>query len=103
VRAPEPCRPRLGGAGRGGRRHRSGGAMAAVAPPRIHGEGRREAAWRAAPWLAALPLKSPREVLDGCRRLVLLSPHPDDETLACGGLIRAARGAAVDIHLVAVT
>lgn len=77
--------------------------MAAVAPPRIHGEGRHEPAWRASPWLAALPLKSPREVLDGCRRLVLLSPHPDDETLACGGLMRAASGAAVDIHLVAVT
>lgn len=77
--------------------------MAAVAPPRIHGAGQRESAWRASPWLAALDERPAAQLLQGRRRIVLLSPHPDDETLACGGLLRAASQAGLDIHLVAVT
>ena len=77
--------------------------MAAVAPPRIHGAGQCESAWRASPWLAALDEQPPTQLLQGRRRLVLLSPHPDDETLARGGLLRAASQAGLDILLVAVT
>ena len=77
--------------------------MAAVVPPRIHGAGQCESAWRASPWLAALDEKPAAQLLQGRRRLVLLSPHPDDETLACGGLLRAASQAGLDIHLMAVT
>lgn len=79
--------------------------MAAVAPaePRIVGDGQSEAAWRASPWLAALPEQVPAQLLEGRRRLVLLSPHPDDETLACAGLLRAASQAGLAIELVAVT
>lgn len=77
--------------------------MAAVAPPRIHGEGLREASWRVSPWLGALPERDAAALLHGRRRLLLLSPHPDDETLACGGLLRAACNAGLDVHLLAVT
>lgn len=77
--------------------------MAAVAPPRIVGEGQCEEAWRASPWLAALEERPAAALLHGRRRLVLLSPHPDDETLACGGLLRAATLAGLEVHLVAVT
>lgn len=77
--------------------------MAAVAPSRIVGEGQREEAWRASPWLAALEERPAAALLHGRRRLVLLSPHPDDETLACGGLLRAASIAGLEVHLVAVT
>lgn len=77
--------------------------MAAVAPPRIHGQGAAETAWRASPWLRALLERHATELLRGRERVLLLSPHPDDETLACGGLLRAATRAGVGIHLLAVT
>src|SRR5690606_15899827 len=103
IRPPEPRRSRLGIAGFARRGAGRGGTMAAVAPPRIHGAGQCESAWRASPWLAALEERPAAQLLQGRRRLVLLSPHPDDETLACGGLLRAASDARLDIHLVAVT
>ena len=71
--------------------------------PRIVGEGEREAAWRASSWLAQLPVQMPAQLLHGSRRLVLLSPHPDDETLACAGLLHAAGQAGMPVHLLAVT
>ncbi|MGC1345662.1 MAG: PIG-L family deacetylase, partial [Methyloceanibacter sp.] len=37
-----------------------------------------------------LPFRTLREWL-GDRPLVILAPHPDDESLACGGLIAEAR------------
>lgn len=57
------------------------------------GSGTPEAAWEAWTALGALPVLD----LEPCRRAVVLAPHPDDETLAVGGLIAAllARGAAV--------
>lgn len=71
--------------------------------PRIAGEGEHEAAWRASSWLGRLPEQSPAQLLYGSRRLVLLSPHPDDETLACAGLLHAAGQAGLAVHLLAVT
>jgi LmbE family N-acetylglucosaminyl deacetylase len=58
-----------------------------------------EAEWRR--WLACLPMP-PLEV-DAAARLVVVSPHPDDEVLACGGLIahHAARGG--EVVVIAVT
>ncbi|MBA2554148.1 MAG: PIG-L family deacetylase [Geodermatophilaceae bacterium] len=65
----------------------------------IAGAGTPETAWQTWPGLHRLP---PLD-LDGCRRVVLLAPHPDDEVLGVGGLLRqlAARGATVEV--VAVT
>lgn len=37
------------------------------------------------------------------RTLVVLAPHPDDEVLGCGGLLRWAVGRGVAVRLVAVT
>ncbi len=54
------------------------------------------AAWR------ALPLIAPTAWTHGAP-LVVLSPHPDDETLGTGGLIAAARGAGHAVHVVIVT
>ncbi|WP_202843368.1 PIG-L deacetylase family protein [Luteimonas saliphila] len=77
--------------------------MAAVIAPRIVGAGHAEADWQASRWLSALPGRPLGPLLAGYRRLVVLSPHPDDETLACGGLMRAAAHAGLEVHLVAAT
>jgi LmbE family N-acetylglucosaminyl deacetylase len=37
------------------------------------------------------------------RHIVLLSPHPDDETLAAGGFLAAQRASGAEIDIVAVT
>jgi hypothetical protein len=49
----------------------------------IAGTGTPESDWLRADVLGHLPLLD----LDGCARAVILSPHPDDETLGLGGLI----------------
>lgn len=57
-------------------------------------DGTPESIWL--PWLATqrVPGASMRELCPGQGRLVVLAPHPDDEVLACGGLLamRAAQG-----------
>lgn len=78
--------------------------MAAVtAPPRIHGDGHNSQAWRR--WLdnREFPSWSLNGERGPAQRLVVVAPHPDDEVLACGGLItqQAARGS--EVLLVAVT
>lgn len=37
------------------------------------------------------------------QRILLLAPHPDDETLCCAGLIQQAVAAGVTVHVVFVT
>ena len=68
--------------------------MDAVTRRAISKAGTPESVWL--PWLAgqAIPSASIDELCPGLARLVVLAPHPDDEILACGGLLamRAARG-----------
>lgn len=78
--------------------------MAAVAElPLIHGAGNSERHWRQ--WLAHADVRelALHDVLPRTSRLVVVAPHPDDEVLACGGLLamHAERGGRV--LLVAVT
>ena len=63
------------------------------------GAGTAEALWQAWPVLACLP------VLDvaACRRAVVVAPHPDDETLAVGGLMAVLLAAGAEVVLVAAT
>lgn len=72
-------------------------------PPKIAGEGTPESAWRRSAWLAALPALPARDWLAGVTRLVVVSPHPDDEALGCGGLIATARALGTPVRVVSVT
>ena len=53
-------------------------------------------AWR------ALPCATPGDVT-GHRPFVVISPHPDDESLGLGGLIAASRQAGIDVRVVIVS
>ncbi len=70
---------------------------------RIEGAGTTAAAWRADAALAGVPDAALEHLVPPGARLVVAAPHPDDEILACGGLLQllAARGDAP--LLVAVT
>jgi LmbE family N-acetylglucosaminyl deacetylase len=61
--------------------------------PRINGVGTSEFRWRQSQTLANLPELS----IDGHELAIVVAPHPDDETLALGGLIASmtANGMAV--------
>ncbi len=52
--------------------------------------------------LRALPLATAATVLQG-RRPLILAPHPDDESLGCGGLIAAACAAGLAPEVVILT
>lgn len=78
--------------------------MAAVTHPRlIQGNGTAEPAWQA--WLQAggITTAALQEWLHGNVRLVVVAPHPDDEVLACGGLMAMHRAQGGEILVIAVT
>ena len=55
-------------------------------------------------WRAALAAEKLGEIdLDGVEELVVVSAHPDDETLAAGGLMATAAGRGVAVHVIIVT
>ena len=50
------------------------------------------------------PLAVPAKLeLDGIKRLICVSPHPDDETLGCGGTLARAAGSGTQIMVVLLT
>jgi LmbE family N-acetylglucosaminyl deacetylase len=78
----------------------SGGDGAAMpSPPAwVDPVGTSEDEW--GPWLCALPSWSPDEVTGP---VVVVAPHPDDETLGVGGLLAELLARGVPITVVAVT
>ena len=52
--------------------------------------------------LARLPVVTPEVVLAG-RSLVVVAPHPDDESLGLGGFIAAARGSGQPVSVIFLT
>jgi len=77
--------------------------MGAVTTRRIHGAGTDEACWRTADWLEAAAVIELAELLPPGARLVVVSPHPDDEILGCGGLIHDAASAGHAVCVIALT
>lgn len=69
--------------------------MVTIAP----GGGTPEPAWAAWPTLGRLPTLD----LSPCTRAVVLAPHPDDESLAVGGLMVSLLARGAEVVLLAVT
>jgi LmbE family N-acetylglucosaminyl deacetylase len=69
----------------------------------LTGLGTAEERWRSSGLLAALPRVTPAE-LRPAGRVVVVAPHPDDETLGAGGTLAAwAAAADLPVTVVAVT
>lgn len=69
----------------------------------IDGDGVSEAQWQACAWLDAVPMRDAATLLAGHARLVVVSPHPDDEVLACGGLMAATHALGMPVVVISVT
>lgn len=69
----------------------------------IEGQGVPEHEWEGCGWLQALPAESAATLLAGSARLVVVSPHPDDEVLACGGLMASASALGIPVMVISVT
>lgn len=52
---------------------------------------------------AAADLRFPDFSLDGCERLVIIAPHPDDEVLGVGGIAAVAAARGIETRAVIVT
>lgn len=69
----------------------------------IAGRGSSESAWADSPWLLSLPAVDFDVLVEESKRIIVLSPHPDDETLGCGGLIFDAQRRQVPVLVCSVT
>lgn len=65
--------------------------------------GTPEHAWQACDRLGALPAVELCELVPSRCRAVILAPHPDDETLGCGGLIGSLTALGRQVVVVAVS
>ena len=76
---------------------------AVIAQRLIQGGGTPEDAWQ--PWLRGRQTASlcGASWLLNAHRLVVVAPHPDDEVLACGGLLAMRAAQAGKVLIVAVT
>lgn len=69
----------------------------------VEGAGTPESVWQAWTGLARVSLPPVSAWLPASARLVVVAPHPDDELLACGGLIHEHSARGGEILIVAVT
>lgn len=76
---------------------------AVAASRRIEGRGTPSAAWQAWSGLTNLPPVSAAELVPAHRRAIIVAPHPDDEVLACGGLLQHLHAQGTRTVLLAVT
>ena len=67
------------------------------------GPATRHEQWQHSAHLARAPWITPQQLCPPGRRLVVVAPHPDDEILACGGLLASLRGREADLLLISVT
>ena len=56
-----------------------------------------------APVTRPLPVVTLADLCGNCTELLVLAPHPDDETLGCGGLIAEAAALGVPVQVISVT
>ncbi|ARP81735.1 hypothetical protein CAL12_13540 [Bordetella genomosp. 8] len=77
--------------------------MDALSDRLIHGEGTPESQWRA--WLDRRALRQGHaaELVRPGGTLHIVAPHPDDEILGCGGIMREAYLAGVSLCIWAIT
>ena len=68
----------------------------------LTGLGTAEERWQSSGLLAALPRVTPEE-LRPAGRVVVVAPHPDDETLGAGGTLAAWAATGLPVTVVAVT
>jgi LmbE family N-acetylglucosaminyl deacetylase len=69
----------------------------------IRGPGTSLFEWQASHSLVLVPTITHRELVPDGKRLVIVAPHPDDETLGCAGVLAGMRGREADILMIAVT
>ena len=81
--------------------------MAAVNPDLEHrlikGAGTSADAWRTDANLLAVPEIDCARLTGNATRVVIVAPHPDDEVLACGGLLQQLAERRIPVAIVAVT
>lgn len=75
----------------------------AVKQRRILGEGTTDAAWAASVALKQVPATALHALVPPGARAVIVAPHPDDEILGTGGLLRKLAAAGNPFLLLAVT
>lgn len=69
----------------------------------IHGQGTPEKAWQDWGGLECFPELNIHDLVDATATVWVVAPHPDDEVLACGGLLRQLVRRGLKVKVVAVT
>ena len=69
----------------------------------IRTSGRSEREWSDSAMWQGVEVRTARAFLRGVSRLVVVAPHPDDEVLGAGGLLRLAHHVGISTHLVLAT